>query len=267
MVPQQVVGNVQTSTPKYGQPPDLSTPYSAARYSSVTEPLYEGQSPARPASAYDIDRYKGSDVHQEGTSSSPSRLLARTSQSDLVYPQPLRGKTEGGNDMREYYVEPQDDTDMVGNNDALLHSAGQQKNSHTHHNTSSTVVHPYTYNTAPPVFHQDSLLPVPNGTRFTGYRDKQDFHDAGQFQAQLSSTSPAQKLGTTERAHLYSEEQYENYKVQYGKSDPSKDFPADGSSATIPRPTTPGGESEDASKEEFFNHGKTQLSEKLSIPQ
>ena len=312
-VPQHVINNLQTSTPKVGLPPPLSTPGTTNRHQhsdnnggggiqqQVQHALHQGQGsePVCLNSESEDDRFAlspRSTVNQV-PSCDPHEWMPPVQSLDVSNPQFQRGETEGGNDAEANFPEINTAMNMFYNT---------QDNANQHYNTrpqengfvdaqiinqyltnpsavredmqgraAAGLSYPY-HNTAPAVYPHENRLPTHGADQFHGYNGSEMPMEyipmvSGHCQMSNFQMSPTQRLLSKEGSTAQRPDSFENYKVEYTRSkSPTSELEVIGSQkihseaeflagkdpSFMPRPTTPGGESEDENKIEFFKQGK-----------
>ena len=135
--------------------------------------------------------------------------------------------------------------------------------------------YPY-YNTTPAVFLHETRLPTQGAVQYHGGNGSELQMGympmaGGHCQTSNFQISPSQRLPSNEGQTPRRQDSFENYKVAYMRSkSPTSELEVIGSQkirneaeflagkdpSLMPRPTTPGGESEDENKIEFFQQGE-----------
>ena len=298
------INNLQTSTPKVGQPPPLSTPATSTRYQSVESATSHRKT--QQALTYDVDNHEGiKDKQVDPLTVGPPPPLQQIpipdshawlppiqSADDFSVPHHQRGETEGGNDLHANFAEPSGTMNQhcniateneVEHYRVQPHENGymgipgnnqQMSNVNAYQQGVMSTMPSQTYNSSvPAVYAQEKM--VQNANQFHGYNDPQIVPGyvpmpGAHYQSGSFPISPPSRLIPNDGPINQRQDSFENYKVQYGKSKPAHEevevisslknqdeveFLAERDPSLMPRPTTPGGESEEE-KPEFFKQSE-----------
>ena len=317
VVPQHVINNLQTSTPKVGLPPPLSTPGKTDRHQHSENNVDDGIQQQVQHALHPGNRSEPVCVNGENdddlSAVSPRRTVNQAPSCgshewmqpvqsiDVSNPQFQRGETEGGNDAEANFPESNTAVNMYYNTHDPADNMNQHYNTRPQENgfmnaqiinqcvtnpstvqedmqglDAAGISYPY-YSTAPAVFPHENRLPTQGAGQFHGYNGSEMRMGyipmaGGHYQTRNFQMPPSQRLPSNEGTIPQRENSFENYKVEYmmrSKSPTSElevrvsqkihneaEFLVGKDPSLLPRPTTPGGESEDENKVEFFKQGE-----------
>ena len=315
-VAQSVINNLQTSTPKVGLPPPLSTPGKTDRHhrsennvdDGIQQQVQYALHPGQRSEPVCVNTENEDDLLavsprrtvNQAPSCDPHEWMPPVQSFDVSNPQLQRGETEGGNDAEANFPETNTAINMYYNTHDSVDDMNQHYNTRPQENgfmdaqiinqrvtTPSTVrddmqgrdaagiSYPY-YSTAPAVFPHENRLPTQGVDQFHGYNGSEMRMGyismaGGHYQTSNFQMSPSQRLLSNEGPTPQRQDSFENYKVEYMRSkSPTSELEVRGSQkihseteflagkdpSLMSRPTTPGGESEDENKIEFFKQGE-----------